>query len=143
METNEINNLLFKKCNLNKKEDLFTQKFKTDSFTFIKKSGIEKIISFLEIQVNIESFNSIKDHASVLVKAEYDGIIVQDLGSANSLNSPNNKYYAEMALKRAISRAVLKVTKLSMYGFKGEEDFVLPNKLSSEEITNKLEKLFE
>ena len=37
MEENEIKNLLFKECNLNKKEDLFTQKLKSgNNFTIIK-----------------------------------------------------------------------------------------------------------
>ena len=38
METNEINNLLFKECNLNKNEDIFTRKLRNGSFTIIKKS---------------------------------------------------------------------------------------------------------
>lgn len=65
METNEINNLLFKECNLNKNEDIFTQKLRNGSFTIIKKSGIEKIISHLKIDLKFKVITSESQFASV------------------------------------------------------------------------------
>ena len=136
MEENEIKNLLFKECNLNKKEDLFTQKLKSgNNFTIIKKSGIEKIIAHLKVDVVIESHTTTKDHAAVKVIAMYNENTVQSLGSANALNC-QNKYYLEMAEKRAKSRAVLGVTKLGLFGFGNEEDIILPNKISSKKDVN-------
>ena len=131
MTETEIKNLLFKECKLNKKDDLFTQKLKNgENFTIIKKSGIEKIIAHLNIDVVIESHSSTKDHAEVKVMAMYKDYTVQSLGSANSYNCLN-KYYLEMAEKRAKSRAVLSVTKLSLFGFGNEEDIILPQKIKS------------
>ena len=140
----EIKNLLFKECKLNKKDDLFTQKLKNgQNFTIIKKSGIEKIISHLGIDVVIESHTSTKDHADVKVMAMYKEFTVQSLGSANSLNCLN-KYYLEMAEKRAKSRAVLLVTQLSLYGFGNEEDIVLPQKIKSKKDVNEaLKNIFD
>tara|TARA_R100000908_G_scaffold64192_2_gene47237 strand:+ start:6380 stop:6814 length:435 start_codon:yes stop_codon:yes gene_type:complete len=136
MEEKEIKNLLFKECNLNKQEDLFTQKLKSgNNFTIIKKSGIEKIIAHLKIDVVIESHTTTKDHAAVKVIAMYNDYTVQSLGSANALNCLN-KYYLEMAEKRAKSRAVLGVTKLGLFGFGNEEDIILPNKISSKKDVN-------
>ena len=136
MNENEIKNLLFKECNLSKTDDLFTQKLKSgNNFTIIKKSGIEKIIAHLNIDVVIESHSSNKDHAEVKVIAMYKDYTVQSLGSANALNCLN-KYYLEMAEKRAKSRAVLGVTKLGLCGFGNEEDIILPNKISSKKDVN-------
>lgn len=141
METNDIQNFLFKECNLNKKEDIFNYSYKSKNFTIIKKSGIEKIISHLKIDLRFEIVTSQAEFASVKAIAEYDGLISESYGSAFAKNCTNN-YYLEMAEKRAMSRVILRVTKLSLYGFKGEDEIVVNQKLNSNEIKSKLDGIF-
>ncbi len=141
METNEINNLLFKECNLNKNEDIFTQKLRNGSFTIIKKSGIEKIISHLKIDLKFKVITSESQFASVLAIAKYNDIKCESFGSAFPKNCTNN-YYLEMAEKRSMSRVVLRITKLSMYGFMGEDEVNLGGKINSKEIESKLDGMF-
>ena len=142
MNDKEHKNLLFEKCGLIKSEDIFKSTNKKAPFTIIKKSGIEKIISHLNIEVTIDEYSSYKDHASVKVTAKMDNEVVEELGSANHLNCPVNKYYLEMALKRATSRVVLKITKLSLYGFVGEESANIVQEKNGQYIEDKLNEYF-
>lgn len=128
METNEILNKLYAECNLNKKEDIFTKKFKDKmgnitQMTIIKKSGIEKIISHKKIKITYDIICSKSDFASVKAKGEYNGIYAETTGSAFSKNSTNN-YYLEMAEKRAMARIVIKLTNLCFYNIIGEDELV-------------------
>jgi len=116
---------LYKKYSLNP-EDVFKHKH----FTIITRQGIEKIENGADIDISYEVINCEPTYCVIKAKAsDSDNNYVETFGSA--LNSKaggttHSFYVMEMAEKRALSRAVLKLAgfyKLGHYGEDESEDF--------------------
>ena len=116
---------LYKKYNLKK-----TDVFKHQHFVIITRQGIEKIQAQEQILIK---FDVVKcEHNFAVVKAtatinEKDKNVIQTFGSAYKgatfkEGNTNSWYVMEMAEKRALSRAVLKLTGFYSLGVFGEDE---------------------
>ena len=109
------------------KEDIF----KHQHYLIITRSGIEKIQAKENIHINYEVVKAEPNFAAVKAIAIKESNTIQTFGSAlkgSSFKDGNtNSYYVlEMAEKRALSRAVLKLTgfyELGVFGEDESEDF--------------------
>ena len=113
--------------------------FKHQHYIIITRSGIEKIQAIEGIIIHYDvvksepNFASVKATASTLIGA--NEISIQTYGSALKGNTfkdgnTNTWYVLEMAEKRALSRAVLKLTgfyELGVFGEDEAEDFKKSN----------------
>lgn len=113
---------LFTKNGLTK-DDIFVHR----NFTIIKRAGIEKIQAKNQIRVE---FDIVKcDPEFVVMKAhafrsdEEGDYCIETFGSATPQNCMS-KHLVEMAEKRALSRAILKVTNMYEHGVFGEDEDV-------------------
>jgi len=120
---------LYKRYEL-QKEDIFSHK----NFIIITRMGVEKICALENINVSYEvikcetNFSVMKATAFINTKPN---IVIETFGSALKGNDYKNSncqtwYVAEMAEKRALSRAVLKLTgfyKLGVFGEDESDDF--------------------
>jgi len=105
--------------------------FKHQHYIIITRSGIEKIQGIENITIYYDIIKSEPNFASVKAIAQKDGKMVETFGSALKGNSfkdgnTNTFYVLEMAEKRALSRAVLKMTgfyELGVFGEDEAEDF--------------------
>tara|TARA_R110000782_G_C14816975_1_gene413354 strand:+ start:1909 stop:2298 length:390 start_codon:yes stop_codon:yes gene_type:complete len=105
--------------------------FKHQHFTIITRSGIDKIQAKEQIFVDYEVINCEKNFAVVKANASKEGAKIQTFGSAlkgdNFKDGNTNSWYVmEMAEKRAMSRAILKLTgfyELGVFGEDESEDF--------------------
>ena len=132
METKkDILNRLFVENNLTS-EDVF----KHQHYTIITRSGIEKIAANLQIYCAYTVIKCEPHFAVVKADGEItDEKFVQTFGSALKGNTfkdgnTNSWYVMEMAEKRAMSRAVLKLTgfyELGVFGEDESEDFKKSN----------------
>jgi hypothetical protein len=107
---------LYVTCGLTK-EDVY----KHQHYVIITRTGIEKIQFSKGIKVTFEPTVMQKDFCVVKAIGEMDGEVIETFGSA-STESSHNKYYPEMAEKRALSRVVLKLTKAYSIGVFGEDE---------------------
>jgi len=122
------------------KEDVF----KHQHYVIITRSGIEKIQGQADINVEFEAKVLERDYAVIKATAFIDAKkVVQTFGSALKGDFKNGNcntwYVAEMAEKRALSRAVLKVTgfyELGVFGEDESDDFKKP-KLEPKQLINK------
>ena len=101
--------------------------FKHQHYIIITRSGIEKIQGIEQITIYFEIVKSEPNFASVKAIAQKDGKMVETFGSALKGNSfkdgnTNTWYVLEMAEKRALSRAVLKMTGFYELGVFGEDE---------------------
>ena len=127
METKkDILNRLFVENNLTS-EDVF----KHQHYTIITRSGIEKIQANLQIYCAYEVIKCEPNFAVVKAKGEIikdeDEKFVETFGSALKGDSfkdgnTNSWYVMEMAEKRAMSRAVLKLAGFYEFGVFGEDE---------------------
>tara|TARA_R100000081_G_scaffold81849_1_gene49411 strand:- start:124 stop:522 length:399 start_codon:yes stop_codon:yes gene_type:complete len=123
MNKRDILNKLFVENNLTE-EDVF----KHQHYTIITRSGIEKIQANLQIYCEYEVIKCEPHFAVVKAKAEItDKKFVQTFGSAlkgNTFKDGNTTswYVMEMAEKRAMSRAVLKLAGFYELGVFGEDE---------------------
>ena len=123
MNKRDILNKLFVENNLTE-EDVF----KHQHYTIITRSGIEKIQANLQIYCEYEVIKCEPNFAVVKAKAEItDKKFVQTFGSAlkgNTFKDGNTTswYVMEMAEKRAMSRAVLKLAGFYELGVFGEDE---------------------
>ena len=113
---------LYKKYSLTKEHF-----FKHQHYTIITRQGIDKIQALEQISVNYEVIRCEPNYAVFKALAEKDGKRIETFGSAlkgNDYKSSNcNTWYvAEMAEKRAMSRAVLKLTGFYELGVFGEDE---------------------
>jgi len=105
--------------------------FRHQHYIIITRSGIEKIQAIENITIYYDLIKSEPNFASVKAIAQKDGKMVETFGSALKGNSfkdgnTNTWYVMEMAEKRALSRAVLKMTgfyELGVFGEDEAEDF--------------------
>jgi len=109
--------------------------FKHQHYIIITRSGIEKIQALENIHINYDVIKCETNFAAVKATAIKETNTIQTFGSAlkgNSFKDGNtNTWYAlEMAEKRAMSRAVLKLTgfyELGVFGEDEAEDFKKSN----------------
>ena len=105
------------------KEDVF----KHQHYIIITRSGIEKIQAIENITIYFEVVKSEPNFAGVKATATKDGCTIETFGSALKGESykdgnTNTWYVLEMAEKRALSRAVLKMTGFYELGVFGEDE---------------------
>ena len=103
--------------------------FKHQHYMIITRSGIEKIIAKENININYNVVKSEYAFASVCCFANFVGedTVIQTFGSAlkgetYKDGNTNSWYVLEMAEKRAMSRAVLKLTGFYELGVFGEDE---------------------
>ena len=113
---------------LYKKYDLEADDFfKHQHYTIITRQGIDKIQALEQMSVSYEVVQCAPNYAVFKAYAEKDGKKIETFGSA--LKGENYKdgncnswYVAEMAEKRAMSRAVLKLSGFYELGVFGEDE---------------------
>jgi hypothetical protein len=113
---------LYKKYDLDK-DDFF----KHQHYTIITRQGIDKIQALEQMSVHYEVIQCAPNYAVFKAYAEKDGKKIETFGSAlkgeNYKDGNTNSWYvAEMAEKRAMSRAVLKLTGFYELGVFGEDE---------------------
>jgi hypothetical protein len=121
---------LYKKYDLTK-DDVY----KHQHYLIITRSGIDKIQAKENIFINYEVVNCEKNFCVVKANAEISEVKIQTFGSALKGEdfkdgNCNTWYVMEMAEKRAMSRAVLKLTgfyELGVFGEDESEDFKKPS----------------
>lgn len=109
-------NMLYKECGLVKLDI-----HKHQHYTIITRAGIEKIMFAKGITIKYQEVKVEKDFCAVKAIATKDNETIETYGSACKETS-HNKYYLEMAEKRAMSRAVLKITKGYQLGVFSEDE---------------------
>ena len=105
------------------KEDVF----KHQHYVIITRSGIEKIQGIEQIDIVYEVVRCETNFAVVKAKALKDEVLIETFGSALKGatfkdGNTNTFYVIEMAEKRALSRAVLKLTGMYELGVFGEDE---------------------
>tara|TARA_R110001632_G_scaffold231957_1_gene371550 strand:+ start:1188 stop:1595 length:408 start_codon:yes stop_codon:yes gene_type:complete len=113
---------LYKKYNLTK-DDFF----KHQHYTIITRQGIDKIQALEQMYVKYEVIKCEPNYAVFKAYAEKNGKNIETFGSAYKGETfkdgtTNSWYVAEMAEKRAMSRAVLKLTGFYELGVFGEDE---------------------
>ena len=131
---------LYKKYDLNK-EDFF----KHQHYTIITRAGIDKIQAKEQIAIVYDVIRCEPNYAVVKAQATLNEIIIQTFGSAlkgtNFKDGNTNSWYvAEMAEKRAMSRAVLKITGFYELGVFGEDESESFKKSNNTTKIQKIEK---
>jgi len=100
--------------------------FKHQHYTIVTRQGIDKIQAKEQIEIDYEVVKCEPEFAVFKAHAKKDGASIQTFGSAKKGNHPtgntNTWYIAEMAEKRAMSRAVLKLTGFYELGVFGEDE---------------------
>ena len=105
------------------KEDVF----KHQHYVIITRSGIEKIQGIEQIDIVYEVVRCEPNFAVVKAQALKDEVLIETFGSALKGatfkdGNTNSWYVMEMAEKRALSRAVLKLTGMDELGVFGEDE---------------------
>ena len=100
--------------------------YKHQHYTIITRQGIDKIQANEQIYVDYEVIRCEPNFAVFKACAEKDGVSIETFGSAlkgdYKEGNTNSWYVAEMAEKRAMSRAVLKLTGFYELGIFGEDE---------------------
>ena len=107
------------------KDDVF--KHQGGHYIIITRSGIEKIQNLENIHINFKVIKCEPNFAAVQATAIKDQNTIQTFGSALKGSTfkdgnTNSWYCLEMAEKRAMSRAVLKITGMYELGVFGEDE---------------------
>ena len=113
---------LYKKYNLTA-----VDVFKHQHYVIITRTGIDKIQGIEQIDINYEVIKCEPSFAVMKANAQKENKKIQTFGSAlKGVNfkdgNCNSWYVAEMAEKRAMSRAVLKLTGFYELGVFGEDE---------------------
>jgi|TARA_R100000482_G_C5124573_1_gene147883 hypothetical protein len=121
MKTEKLKEL-YKKYGLTK-DDVF----KHQHYIIITRSGIDKIQATEKITINYDVINCDPTYCVVKASADASGNKIQTFGSAlkgstHRDGNCNTWYVMEMAEKRAMSRAVLKLTGFYQLGAFGEDE---------------------
>ena len=111
--------------------------FKHQHFLIITRSGIDKIQALEGITIDYDVINCERNLCVVKANARKEGAFIQTFGSALKGESfkdgnCNTWYVMEMAEKRAMSRAVLKLCgfyELGVFGEDESEDFKKTNNM--------------
>jgi hypothetical protein len=117
MEASKLNELYVK--NGLTKDDVFKHKF----YTIISRAGIDKIQANNNIVIDYNLDKVSDDNKFVIIKAtaKCGDKVIQTYGESSPTNT-NNAYPVAMAEKRAMSRAVLKLTGFYELGHFGEDE---------------------
>ena len=106
---------LYKDCGL-MKEDIFTKQFKDGkTMTIITRTGIEKIQAQKKITYDIDVISCSSTYCAIKLIAKMGDETCITLASASDKNA-SIAYYPELAEKRGIARAVIKLTKAAEFG---------------------------
>jgi ribosomal protein L18 len=109
---------IYKKYGL-EKEDVF----KHQHYTIITRSGIEKIAAIEQITIEYEVIRCEPNYVVIKAKTKQLETFGSALKGADYKSGNTTTWYvAEMAEKRAMSRAVLKTAGLYEHGFFGEDE---------------------
>ena len=113
---------LYGKYNLDKSDF-----FKHQHYTIITRQGIDKIQALEQMVVNYEVIRCEPNYAVFKATATKGNATIETFGSAlkgeNYKDGNTNSWYvAEMAEKRAMSRAVLKISGFYELGVFGEDE---------------------
>ncbi len=124
--------------------------FKHDHYTIITRAGIDKIQAKSNISVVFDVVNCEPHYCVVKATASNNGTTVQTFGSALKGKSYkdgncNSWYVMEMAEKRAMARAVLKLTGYYQLGVFGEDESESFKKSTSpsKQVSNKVLRMKE
>ena len=116
---------LFIENDLIRDEDTYTHKF----YTIITRPGIEKIQANNNITISFEAVEMQANFAVVKAIATKGDVRIETFGSAlhgttgkNATGNTTTWYVAEIAEKRAMSRAVLKIAGFYEHGCFGEDE---------------------
>ena len=114
--------VLYKKYQLTK-----TDVFKHQHYIIITRSGIDKIQAVAKVDIQYEVVKCETNFAVVKAIASMESNVIETFGSAlkgasYSDGNTNSWYVMEMAEKRAMSRAVLKLTGFYAEGVFGEDE---------------------
>lgn len=101
--------------------------FKHRHYTIITRSGIDKIQAKAKINIQYEAIRCEPDFCVFKATGSHESTKIETFGSAKHSTDPKNGsttswYVAEMAEKRAMSRAVLKLTGFYELGVFGEDE---------------------
>jgi len=115
---------LVKDNDLNLEEDIFRMPLGGKQVAIITRTGIEKIQYNNHIEVKFEWIMMQKDFAVIKAIATKGDVSIETFGSALYGQGGNcrSNYIAEMAEKRALARAVLKLSGAYKYGVFGEDE---------------------
>ena len=113
---------MYKKYSLDKSDV-----FKHQHYIIITRSGIEKVMGYEKIDITYDVIKCEPTFAVIKAYAKKGDKVIETFGSALKGasfkdSSTNTWYVAEMAEKRALSRAVLKMTGLYELGIFGEDE---------------------
>lgn len=101
--------------------------FKHQHYTIITRAGIDKIQGIEGIKINYDVIKCEPNYAVFKAIANHNEITLETFGSAlkgegYKDGNTNTWYVAEMAEKRAMSRAILKLTGFYELGAFGEDE---------------------
>ena len=115
---------LVKDNDLNTEEDIFRMPLGGKQVAIITRTGIEKIQYNNNVTVKFEWLRMEKDFAVIKAVATKGDVVIETFGSALHGQGGNcrSNYVAEMAEKRALARAVLKLSGAYKYGVFGEDE---------------------
>ncbi len=113
---------MYKKYSLDKSDV-----FKHQHYIIITRSGIEKVMGYEKIDITYDVIKCEPNFSVIKAYAKKGDKVIETFGSALKGasfkdSSTNTWYVAEMAEKRALSRAVLKMTGLYELGIFGEDE---------------------
>lgn len=117
--------------------------FKHQHYTIITRQGIDKIQAIEQIEIKYNVIKCEPNFAVFKANANKNEKNIETFGSAikganYAEGNCNSWYVAEMAEKRAMSRAVLKLTGFYELGIMGEDESdSFKKKLTKQEIINK------
>lgn len=111
---------LYKQYDLNK-DDIFTNP--TQGWTIITRSGIDKVQAIANIDIKYQLVLADAEFKTYVVKATatHGDTTIETFGESSPENT-KQKYRVAMSEKRAMSRAVLKLTGFYQIGVYGEEE---------------------
>ena len=132
----EFLNQLVTDNDLDRKEDIFEMPLGGKKVAIITRTGIEKIQYNNDIEVKFSAEVLKEDFAVMKATAHKNGLAIETYGSALMGQGGNcrSNYVAEMAEKRALARAVLKLSGAYKHGVYAEDesdDFKQRNKEES------------
>ena len=115
---------LVKDNDLNLEEDIFRMPLGGKQVAIITRTGIEKIQYNNGIDVKFTTVVVERDFVAVKAVATIGDVTMETFGSALYGQGGNcrSNYIAEMAEKRALARAVLKLSGAYKYGVFGEDE---------------------
>ena len=115
---------LVKDNDLNLEEDIFRMPLGGKQVAIITRTGIEKIQYNNHIKVEFTLIAMQKAYAVIKAIATQGEVTIETFGSALHGQGGNcrSNYVAEMAEKRALARAVLKLSGAYKYGVYGEDE---------------------